>query len=325
LNKSIINIPQFKSDHHEEPVYGFAELYKTNYDIPILMVRTHENKTDPMNQTLFHQFITNNFGQVEFFDEIMECILICPNNNYLIKFDKNSSSAFTEFKNQLSTLLNSKFETEYYPSGNTLYVGNVLHVKENDVVVKRQPNGFGILYYDLPDHKIKYSGEFENGMPDGAGIFYDKTGKIKLTANNISSGVPTQKGKLEFNFKTNKQVFKIEFSKFWDDVNIYDNTTKALFAISDTFLDLVVENVYKSVEISLKELQFNEKSVDEKLVEIKKQLDLFENENKIYHNNVKESNRSICNLLFGISTGIFIHTISIIVFYNIYFIVLKNN
>jgi hypothetical protein len=71
------------------------------------MVRTHENKTDPLNQTLFHQFITNNFGQVEFFDEIMECILICPNNNYLIKLlqllIKSNSSDF--YENRLSFFL----------------------------------------------------------------------------------------------------------------------------------------------------------------------------------------------------------------------------
>ena len=310
---SLLNINSLKYRKKLKFPNNKINYYKNpEYYIPILMVRTHENKTDPMNQTLFHQFITNNFGQVEFFDEIMECILICPNNNYIIKFDKNSSSAFTEFKNQLSTLLNSKFETEFYPSGNTLYVGNVLHVKENEVLLKRQPNGFGVLYYDLPDHKMKYSGEFENGLPDGAGVFYDKTGKIKLTANNISNGVPTQKGKLEFNFKTNKQVFKIEFSKLWDDVNINDNT-KALFATSDTFLDIVVENVYKSDEMPLKELHFNEKSVDEKLVEIKKQLELIKEENRIYHNNVKESNRFLCNILFGIGAGIFINMMAIMV------------
>jgi hypothetical protein len=301
-------IIQFKSDQYEKAVHGYAELYKTNYDIPILMIRTHENKTDSMNQILFHQFITNNFGDVKFFDDIMGCtITTCKDTNYLIKFDKNSSSAFTEFKNQLSTLLNSKFETEYYQSGNPLYVGNVLHIKQNDVVVKRQPNGFGILYYDLPDHFIKYSGEFENGMPDGAGVFYDKTGKLKLTANNISNGVPTQKGKLELNFKTNKQVFNIEFYKFWNDVNINDNTVKALFVVSDTFLDILVENVYKSVDVPLKNLYFNEKSVDEKLIEIKKQLELFEKENEVYHNNVKESNRLLCNLLFGLGAGLFVN------------------
>ena len=70
------------------------------------------------------------------------------------------------------------------------------------------------------------------------------------------------------------------------------------------FLDIIVENIYKSDEIQLKELYFNEKSVDEKLVEIKKQLDIIQIENEIYRNNVKESNKILYNLLFGLWAGV---------------------
>ena len=307
-------IVQFKSNTDDKFTYGYAELFKSNYDIPVLSVRTLENKTDPMNRTLFHQYITNNFGVVNYSDENMECILSCLNNDYVIKFDKNSSSAFTGFKNYLSTLLNSKFETEYYPSGNVLYVGLVLHIKENDVVVKRQPHGHGVLYYDLPNHKIKYSGEFENGVPDGAGVFYDRSGKIKLVANNISNGIPTQKGKLELDYKLNKQTVNIDFFTVWNDLNVYNNTEKVSLVISDNFLDTLVENVCEFNDVSYEEICFNEKSLDDKLVEVWNQLDTLQMNYDEHYEYVKKSIEISHNILFGLGAGLLLNMLISMVF-----------
>jgi len=262
-------IVQFSNNTDKEFVYGFAELFKTNNDIPVLNVRTCENKNDTQNQTLLYKFITNNFADISYNDTNMECVLNYSDDVSVIKFDKYSSSAYTKFKNHLDTLVNSKFETEYYPSGRVLYVGEVLYVKE-DEVVKRQPNGSGIIYYDMPNHKIKYYGEFENGLPDGAGIFYDKTGNIKLKANNISKGVPVQKGKLNVSFKSKKEEVDVNFpsifKKYISDSNVRD------FVMSDNFLDIVASNVCNFENITFDELCFDEKVLDDKLVEIRKLL-----------------------------------------------------
>jgi hypothetical protein len=226
--------------------------------------------------------------------------MYCPNINYIIKFDKNSSSAFTEFKNQLSTLLNSKFETKYYPGGNVLYVGHVLHSKEDETTIKIEPNGDGVLYYDLPNHKIKYIGEFENGVPDGAGIFYDKTGKIKLTANNISNGIPTQKGKLEFCYKLHKQQINIDFFKLWDELQVCSNAEKVSLVMSDTFLDTLVTNTCEFIDTSFEEICFNEKTLDEKLFEIYDNISILKDNYDKQYRSVKNFNENIYFLLFAL-------------------------
>jgi hypothetical protein len=300
-------IVQFKNITDDEFTYSFAELYKGTYDIPILSIRTHEKNVDPMNRILFHQFITSNFGEIEYSDENMECMLSCLNNDYVIKFDKNSSSAFTEFKKQLSTLFNSKFETEYYPSGNVLYTGTVLHVMENGTIPKRQPHGHGILYYDLPDHNIKYSGEFENGIPDGAGVFYDKLGKIKLTANNISSGIPTQKGKLELFYKFNNQVVTVDFFDLWDELDIDTNANKVSLVMSDTFLVTLVKNVCDFSNMIYENVLFNEKSLDEKIISLHNLVHDLQTEQIKYHEYMRNSNVYLCNVLVGVATLILLN------------------
>lgn len=268
-----------------EPACGFAELFKTN-NIPVLNVRTCENKNDRSNQNLLYQFMTNNFAQVSYNDDNLECVLKYFDHVSVIKFDRHSSSAFTEFKKQMETLLNSKYETEYYPSGRVLYVGEVLYLKENDVVVKRQPHGSGVLYYDLPNYKIKYSGEFENGLVDGAGVFYDRTGNLKLKANNISSGVPTQKGKLEVLFKSNQQVVNLNFFTLWDDLNVTD---KSRFVISDSFVDRIALYTCKFENMSFDDLCFDDKTVDDKLVDLRKLLVNIRQENDKHYEIMKKS------------------------------------
>ena len=112
-----------------------------------------------------------------------------------------------------------KNEIEYYPSGNEWYVGEVLYKKgSDDVVNERLPNGNGTFYYDTPSHKIKYTGEFEEGLYDGSGTFYSTDGKMNVVSLNISNGIPTQKGKLNINFSkrkiNNRTLFCISINSF---------------------------------------------------------------------------------------------------------------
>jgi hypothetical protein len=267
-------IIKFSNNVYEEFVNGYAEISKTNFDIPYLNIRTHENKNDKMNKVLFHRFITNysTFGEVNFCDTDLKFTITIFDTMHKIHFDKNSSSAFSDFKTKLCSLLESKFETEYYPSGNVYYAGEVLYTKKGDGALKIEAHGQGIVYYDQPGLKIKYSGEFENGFFDGVGVFFNIDGTISLKANNICNGIPTQKGKLEVNFKTRKETVNIDFFTVFDEIDINNNNSKIKFVMSDEFLEILTESVCKFDNTSLEELKFNEETSEEKITRIYKLL-----------------------------------------------------
>jgi hypothetical protein len=302
-------IIKFSNKNYEEPVDAYAEFITTDYSIPILIIKPCEDKT----QILLYHFITNNFGgNVHFEDEKLEFTLTCQNICYKIMFDKNSSSAFTQFKNQLTTFLNSKFETEYYPSGYVFYVGEVLY-SDDGKQKKRVPNGNGIMYYDLPYNKIKYVGEFENGNFDGVGIFYNKKGNISLKVNNISNGIPTQKGKLEVNFRSKKEVVQIDFFELWDTINCLDNKSKVNFVISDNFLDVIAFKECYYDDMSYEEVLFDNKTTDEKLVELWKLIKTTQQTQKTNHLELVKitSSIQIFSIFFDFVIGIILIILTI--------------
>jgi len=267
-------IIKFTNNDNEEQVSGYAEISKTNFDIPYLNIRTHEDKNDKMNKVLFHRFITNysSFGVVDFCDTNMSFYITIFDSMHKLFFDKNSSSAYSDFKTRLCSLLESRFETKNYSSGNVYYAGEVLYTKLDDGTLKIDAHGQGIVYYDQPGLKIKYSGEFENGFFDGTGVFFNPEGTISLKANNISNGIPTQKGKLEINFKSRKETISIDFFTVFDDIDINDNNSKVEFIMSDEFIDTLTESVCKFDDTSLEELKFNEESNEDKINKIYKLL-----------------------------------------------------
>jgi len=148
--------------------------------------------------------------------------------------------------------LNSKFDTEYYPkSGNLKYVGEVLYQDQRTFVA----NGTGTLYYDKPGQKIRYQGEFSEGNFDGAGKFYSSDGRVVLTANNISNGVPTQKGKLEMNFGK-LEVLEVKFTELWNKLNLNDKDSVKKFVLSDEFIDEILINFWDNKDITIEEAKF---------------------------------------------------------------------
>lgn len=299
-------IVKFTSGSEEESVYSYAELLKTNFEIPILIVRTHCDKNDKTNKVLFHQYITNNFGKVEFDDAELKITLTYLTKVNKIIFDKNSSSAYTEFKNEMSSLVNLKFETEFYESGNVMYVGEVLYTDG-----KRHPHGNGNMYYDLPDYRIKYSGEFEDGVFDGAGLFYDKTGIISLKVNNISNGIPTQNGKLFINFKNNNETFDIDFFDIWDEIDIFDNKSKIELVMSDEFLDKLAEH-FCDFDDDYDKLMFNEKSLDEKISQVWSLINTINDNNDKYYNKIS-SDMQISQLILLLFNFVVCYILLIIV------------
>ena len=309
-------IIKFSNNVHES-VDAFAELSSTTYGILALSVRSCEDKSK--SQSYLHQFITNSFGQVQFDDETLEFTLTTSFGIInRIMFDSNSSSAYTEFKKQLTSLVNTKFETEYYPSGRVYYVGEVLYVvgeKTNERVSNRN----GIVYYDLPDHKIKYSGQFENGSFDGSGVFYNKNGTITLRANNISNGIPTQKGKLEIIFKSKKEVIDIDFFDSWDNINCYDNKSKVDLVMSDHYLDDLAFSQFDFDDMTQDDVEFISKSTDEKINDIRSLLKTIQTEQELYYSELESITRSgqAYNFIFNfIVFNFMIAVLLILTFYN---------
>ena len=269
--------------NNKAEVDSFVELIKNKNNNSILTVRTHKDTFHELNETLFYKFMTNNFADVTFDDDKRLCLLSYKDYNTptpitsTIKFDSSSMSAYTEFKKSFTEHLNSKYETEYYKDGNVWYVGEVLYKKDADNnTTERIPNGSGTIYYDLPSNIIKYCGEFEEGSYDGAGIFYSTDGKISLTANNISSGVPTQKGKLNINYKNKKETILITFNEVWDKLKLSTKEERVNFTLSNDFVTRLLSLYWTKDEIE--QYSYGEKSLDDKYVVLwclmKKQIEL---------------------------------------------------
>jgi hypothetical protein len=278
---------------------GFAELSKTN--IPTLTVRTCKDPSDKRNQTLLLKFMTNDFAIVSFDDNKTTCNLSYKNYysnemyNSTITFDSSSSSAYSNFKKTFNEYYNSKYETEYYKNGREWYVGEVLYKKDDkDAVIERIPNGTGTFYYDLPLHKIKYSGEFENGECDGSGTFYNTDGRITIKANNISNGVPTQKGKLYIKYSKKQEVIEIVFKEVWEKLGLSTKECKKSFVSSESFVNNVALLYWKKDDISMEELIFEDKTLDEKYMELWKIIKCQEASlNTMNDNNLKQIQQQI--------------------------------
>jgi hypothetical protein len=297
---------------------GYVELYKNKANVSTITIRTHKDPKDEANQTLLHKFMTNNFAKVVFDDNTTNCTISYKDGNSrnvytsTIQFDSNSSSAYSDFAKRFTEMYNSKYETEYYPSGREAYVGEVLYKKgKDDVVVGRSPNGKGTVYYDLPGYKIKYSGEFENGLYDGAGIFYSQDNKISLIAKNISAGIPTQKARLVFNYSKRKDTIEIAFNEVWDRYNISDKIMRKNIILSDSFVSDLAKSYWTPNDIPMEALVFQDKSIDDKYLEIWNTLRVQDsklNQLVFDNNNNQEKNKLLLYILFTMSTSLILFT-----------------
>jgi len=266
-----------------ESVDGFVELSEhksSRMTIPTIAVRTCKNVNDDKNVTLFYKHITNKFAEVDFNDATKLCSIAYndgynQNNTYTstLMFDKNSSSAYSDFKKNFEALLNSKYETEHYSNGRVMYIGEILYNKDDDGnATNRVPNGNGTLYFNSFGKAIKYDGEFEEGVYDGGGIFYNKDGKITITALNISNGIPTQKGKLNINYTNKREVIDINFSELWEKVKLLDRQQKKNYVMNDNFVNEVTKLYWKKDDLSFNELTFRDKNASEQRTEMWKEI-----------------------------------------------------
>ena len=267
----------------KESIDGYVELSEqktSRMTIPTITVRTCENASDEKNTTLFYKYITNKFAEVDFNDTDRVCS-IAYNDGYnqtttyttTLTFDKNSSSAYSDFKKNFEAHLNSKYETEYYSNGRVMYVGEILYNKDDDgKTTNRVPNGNGTLYFNTFGKAIKYDGEFEEGVYDGGGIFYNKDGKITITALNISNGIPTQKGKLNINYTNKKEVIDITFNELWAKAVMTTKKEKKDFVMNDNFVNDVAKIYWQKDDLNFNELTFRDKNASEQRTELWKEI-----------------------------------------------------
>lgn len=256
-------IIKFCRNNSDPFVDGYVELKKETYNnIPSITVRSHKNSLDDENVTWFHKLVTNNFAKVEFDSDEHNCVLTYNEGfsrtlvvRSTILFDKSSSSAFTTFQKEFTDLLNSKMESEYYSNGRLLYTGEVLY-KDESGEKARVPNGEGTLYYNTLSQSVKYNGEFEDGKFDGEGTFYSKDGNLKIQANNISNGVPTQKGKLYVNYRNVNEVIDLNFREVWEKAKLDSKDSQRSYVLSDTFVNNLTKLYWQHPELDMSQLEF---------------------------------------------------------------------
>ena len=269
-------IIKFSRNESDPFVDGFVELSRETYNnIPSINIRSHKNSLDDDNVTWFHKLITNNFAEVSFNDKSHECILSYKEGftrsvdvKSTILFDKSSSSAYSTFQTNLNAMVNSRLESEYYSNGRLLYTGEVLYKDSDNGTKARVPNGEGTLYYNNLSQSVKYSGEFEDGKFDGAGTFYSKDGHIKIQANNISNGIPTQRGKLLISYKNANDVIDLNFREVMEKLKLESKDSQRNFVLSDTFVNQVTSAYWHHPDMSMNQLEFVNMKVKDQQLEI---------------------------------------------------------
>lgn len=260
---------------------GFAIISDRSYG-PVLLVRTKENVGDIDNKYYLDAIISEDFNCEfkESDDSTGYTARFSNGSNKLgIKFDASSSQAFTEFKEQLSKKKETKYKTLFYDSGHLQYSG-----KFND---DEGVTGDGTEFYDTPEQRIKYKGEFEDHHYDGAGTFYSYDGKLEIIANNISRGVPNGQLKLLIHRKDKDDIAKI-FSFRNLDIEVDVGDTKFCETIARYFFN------------DLDSLFFEAFTLEEKVDELNKKIDFLLNERAQQIIDLEKANKGLLQKMIGL-------------------------
>lgn len=296
-----------------EPIDGFVELNPANNSsrVPTISVRTCKETTNKDNISLLFKFITSKFAEVNFNDNMNTCSMTYKDGysrslDYIseIKFDSSSSSAYTAFKTEFEKLLNSKKVTEYYNSGRVKYVGDITSTDECN-----NYNGDGTIYYDSYYSRAQYTGEFEDGIFDGSGKFYNHDNNIILEANNISNGIPVQKGKLHVNFKHRQEVIEVNFDDLWFKLGLTDKSKKRDFVKSSDFVNIItssyLEKSDKNMNMNMNQLMFEDSSTScqnmtiwTDIQTLRDELKVIKNDTNINMNNLVQVGKALTSIMF---------------------------
>lgn len=295
---------QFKKNGNDNYELAYIEV-KKNYRYSTITINTENDKFSPTNKIMLNIYIYNKDNNMTYDDSLMECYI----NNSIIKFDENSSSAWSDFITNIKQIIETENQIVKYNSGNIMFIGDVITNYGIQCI-----NGTGTQFYDTNASKIKYTGEFDNGMYDGSGTYYSYDEKIVLIANNISGGIPISKGKIKFSYKSYSDEFIIDFYNLWDHYKLITSQEKRDFVMSDKFTEMIakyIETIAKSIDDgnkwkcdkTLEELKFSETSTDDKITYMYNRIKLLESiviKQKEY---IKKNEQEYTNF-FGIILGL---------------------
>ena len=213
----------------------------------IVIIKDSENsaqfKVLINNELLFQEYITDKFSYSV--NEKQLVVVSYKGIIYGIKFDNNSSESLQNFETVMKKILQRKFISIFYDSGRLRMTG---------FFVDDDACGTGTEFYDDDEKSIKYIGEFEDAVYDGAGVFYSKCGKITLEANNICAGKINGMCTLKIMDK-NKKVIK---TKEFDYVKANFGNIKVN---SPVFVTIVANHFYSNLD----EILFNSMGLTKKV------------------------------------------------------------
>jgi hypothetical protein len=303
-----------------DPVDGFVKLTPLNdtLRVPTISVRTCKESTNKDNISLLFKFITSNFAKVEFNDDRNICSMTYKDGysrslDYTseIIFDSSSSSAYTTFKTEFKKLLNSKKETEYYNSGQVKYVGDILTDED-----EQKYHGDGTIYYDSYYNRPQYVGEFEDNMFDGSGKFYNYDNNIMLEANNISSGIPVQKGNIYINFRHHLEVIHVDFDELWLKFELKDRHDKREFVKSTNFVNMIASSYLENSDKKMDQLIFEDRSTSDQNIAIWKDIQLIREELQIIRNDTNININNFVQVGKGLSSVIVLNILLAVLYFN---------
>ena len=157
--------------------------------IPILTVNDKESNIG----NILKIYLTNNSVETVFNKKDMSVYFEFYSSGEKVKSKIVflTEKEFDECKEYFDKIIKSKNQTQYYASNRIRYVGGVDDVNTSDYYDDKY-NGHGILFYDNLKNSKKYQGNFNNGIFDGDGTFFDYKSNlfVKLLTTN---GVPNRK------------------------------------------------------------------------------------------------------------------------------------
>lgn len=237
---------------------GFAVIKDKSYG-PTLTIANKEDTNDPEIKYYLDVIISKDFNcEYKSSENGSGHTARFTNDNFKIgiKFDEASSQAFEDFKKEVQQRIDSEFKSIYYESGNLRYTGQFVN---NDVT------GDGTEFYDTPEQKVKFKGEFEDNFYDGAGTFYSYDNSLEISCKNISNGLPNGILTLTIHRKNKddiKKTFKLK--EIGDAINVGDTN----------FCEKVARHFYKDLD----KLLFEAFTMEEKMDELNKKMNMIIND-----------------------------------------------